>query len=195
MSVNRDKLLHDVVSLLSKKHAGKDLSEFLVRLGAQFGEVFAKFTRLYGERADFSNRFSELVLALAEMHLEREPELRDLDRQREEDKDWIMSPNWVATMLYVDRFSKNLKGFMQKIDYLEELGVNYVHLMPLLKMPQEANDGGYAVSDYRTVEKRFGSMADIRKIAKTFRAKNMLLELDLVLNHTCSLNIPTRRPM
>ncbi|MDD2341284.1 MAG: amylosucrase [Tolumonas sp.] len=184
MSVNKDKLLHDVVSLLSKKHAGKDLSEFLVRLGAQFGEVFAKFTRLYGERADFTNRFSELVLALAEMHLAREPELRDLDRLREEDKDWIMSPNWVATMLYVDRFSKNLKGFMQKIDYLEELGVNYVHLMPLLKMPQEANDGGYAVSDYRTVEKRFGSMADIRKIAKTFRAKNMLLELDLVLNHT-----------
>lgn len=184
MSVNRDKLLHDVVSLLSKKHAGKDLSEFLVRLGAQFGEVFAKFSRLYGERADFTNRFSELVLALAEMHLAREPELRDLDRQREEDKDWIMSPNWVATMLYVDRFSKNLKGFMQKIDYLEELGVNYVHLMPLLKMPQEANDGGYAVSDYRTVEKRFGSMADIRNIAKTFRAKNMLLELDLVLNHT-----------
>ncbi|WP_320152682.1 amylosucrase [uncultured Tolumonas sp.] len=184
MSVNKDKLLHDVVSLLSKKHAGKDLSEFLVRLGAQFGEVFAKFTRLYGERADFTNRFSELVLALAEMHLAREPELRDLDRQREEDKGWIMSPNWVATMLYVDRFSKNLKGFMQKIDYLEELGVNYVHLMPLLKMPQEANDGGYAVSDYRTVEKRFGSMADIRKIAKTFRAKNMLLELDLVLNHT-----------
>lgn len=184
MPVNKEKLLHDVVSLLSKKHAGKDLSEFLVRLGAQFGEVFAKFTRLYGERADFSNRFSELVLALAEMHLAREPELRDLDRQREEDKDWIMSPNWVATMLYVDRFSKNLKGFMQKIDYLEELGVNYVHLMPLLKMPQEANDGGYAVSDYRTVEKRFGSMADIRQIAKTFRAKNMLLELDLVLNHT-----------
>ena len=184
MSVNRDKLLHDVVSLLSKKHAGKDLSEFLVRLGAQFGEVFAKFSRLYGERPDFTNRFSELVLALAEMHLAREPELRDLDRQREEDKDWIMSPNWVATMLYVDRFSKNLKGFMQKIDYLEELGVNYVHLMPLLKMPQEANDGGYAVSDYRTVEKRFGSMADIRNIAKTFRAKNMLLELDLVLNHT-----------
>ena len=61
MSVNKDKLLHDVVSLLSKKHAGKDLSEFLVRLGAQFGEVFAKFTRLYGERADFTNLFSELV--------------------------------------------------------------------------------------------------------------------------------------
>lgn len=107
MSVNKHQLLHDVVSLLSKKYAGKDLSEFLVRFGAQFGDVFAKFDRLYGYREDFSNRFSELILALAEMHLARDPELRDLDRQREEDKDWIMSPNWVATMLYVDRFSKN----------------------------------------------------------------------------------------
>ena len=184
MPVNKDKLLHDVVSLLSKKHPGKDLSEFMVRFGAQFGDVFARFSRLYGSRDDFSNRFAELILALADMYLARDPELRELDRQREEDKGWFMSPNWVGTMLYVDRFSKNLKGFMQKIDYLEELGVNYVHLMPLLKMPQEANDGGYAVSDYRTVEKRFGSMADIRKIASTFRAKNMLLELDLVLNHT-----------
>ena len=184
MPVNKDKLLHDVVSLLSKKHPGKDLSEFMVRFGAQFGDVFARFSRLYGSRDDFSNRFAELILALADMYLARDPELRELDRQREEDKGWFMSPNWVGTMLYVDRFSKNLKGFMQKIDYLEELGINYVHLMPLLKMPQEANDGGYAVSDYRTVEKRFGSMADIRKIASTFRAKNMLLELDLVLNHT-----------
>lgn len=151
MPVNKDKLLHDVVSLLSKKHPGKDLSEFMVRFGTQFGDVFARFSRLYGSRDDFSNRFAELILALADMYLARDSELRELDRQREEDKGWFMSPNWVGTMLYVDRFSKNLKGFMQKIDYLEELGVNYVHLMPLLKMPQEANDGGYAVSDYRTV--------------------------------------------
>lgn len=82
MPVNKDKLLHDVVSLLSKKHPGKDLSEFMVRLGAQFGEVLAKFTRLYGEREDFSNRFAELVLALSEMYLARDPELRELDRQR-----------------------------------------------------------------------------------------------------------------
>lgn len=53
MPVNKDKLLHDVVSLLSKKHPGKDLSEFMVRFGAQFGDVFARFSRLYGSRDDF----------------------------------------------------------------------------------------------------------------------------------------------
>jgi len=184
MAVNKDKLLYDIVAQLEKQYPDKDLSVFMVRLGAQFKDLFNLFERLYGGRADFSAQLGELVLALAQMYLAREPELRALDRDREENKGWFMSPNWVATMLYVDRFSQDLKGFMDKIDYLEELGVNYVHLMPLLKMPETANDGGYAVSDYRTVDKKFGSMADLRKIAKTFRSKKMLLELDLVLNHT-----------
>ena len=184
MSVTKEKLLHEVVAGLRKKYNGKDLTEFLVRLGAQFGDIYQRFFRLYGEREDFSSQFNQLILALAEMYLSRDEALKELDRQREEDKNWIMSQNWVQTMLYVDRFSKNLKGFMKKIDYLEDIGINYIHLMPLLKMPQEANDGGYAVSDYRAVDKKFGSMADIRNIAKIFRQKGMLLELDLVLNHT-----------
>jgi len=184
MAVNRCALLNDIVDKLSDQYPDGELSIFLVRLGAHFGGLLDISERLYGERADFRERLAELVDALAQMYLARDPELRELDRQREEDPDWIMSPNWVATMLYVDRFSGDLSGFMDKIDYLEELGVNYVHLMPLLKMPKTANDGGYAVSDYRAVDEKFGSMADIRKIAKTFRSKNMLLELDLVLNHT-----------
>lgn len=184
MTVTKEQLLHVVVAALRKKHSGKDLTDFLVRLGAQFGEIYTRFNRLYGERNDASEQCTQLILSLAEMYLSRDEALKQLDREREEDKNWIMSQNWVQTMLYVDRFSKNLKGFMKKIDYLEELGVNYVHLMPLLKMPAEANDGGYAVSDYKAVEKKFGSMADIRNIAKTFRQKGMLLELDLVLNHT-----------
>lgn len=184
MSVTKEKLLHAVVASLRKKYNGTDLTEYLIRLGAQFNDIYQRFCRLYGEREDFSSQFNQLILALAEMYLSRDEALKALDRQREEDKNWIMSQNWVQTMLYVDRFSKNLKGFLKKIDYLEEIGINYVHLMPLLKMPEEANDGGYAVSDYRAVDKKFGSMADIRNIAKIFRQKGMLLELDLVLNHT-----------
>ncbi len=82
------------------------------------------------------------------------------------------------------RYAKNLKGFKGKLDYLKELGVNYVHLMPLLKSPKGENDGGCAVSDYKSVDRRLGSMKDIRDIASEFRKNNMLLELDLVLNHT-----------
>ncbi len=182
MSSLNSKLLCKVAEELTGSYPGQDLSLFLVRLGAKFNDLMTLYRRIYGERKDLEARLLELISALAEMYLARPDDLRDLDREREQG--WYMSPNWVATMLYVDRFSDDLKGFGDRIDYLEELGVNYVHLMPLLKMPKEANDGGYAVSDYRTVEERFGTMEDIRNIARTFRAKGMLLELDLVLNHT-----------
>ena len=49
---------------------------------------------------------------------------------------------------YVDRFAGTLRGVRERLPYLRELGVSYLHLMPLLRMRQEPNDGGYAVSDY-----------------------------------------------
>ncbi len=184
MAMNSAKLRYEIIKRLSSRFPEQDLSVFLVRLGANFSTLLNLYERFYGQRRDVEEQLYQLVLAMAEMYLTRSPELRELDRKREEDKNWFMSPNWVATMLYVDRFSGDLKGFKDKIDYLEELGINYVHLMPLLKMPKEPNDGGYAVTDYRTVEERFGTMEDICEIASVFRSKNMLLELDLVLNHT-----------
>lgn len=184
MALNSKKLLYQVVEKLSDQYAKGDLDVFLVRLGANFKTLVGLYDRFYGEREDVEQQLFDLVFGLAEMYMARSGELRELDQQREQQGNWHMSPNWVATMLYVDRFNGDLKGFREKIDYLEEIGINYVHLMPLLKMPPKNNDGGYAVADYRTVEPRFGSMEDIRDIASTFRKKGMLLELDLVLNHT-----------
>lgn len=184
MGLNKQALLHRVVESVSHHFPKTDLSLFWLRLGKQYDAMYDLYQRLYGDREDTERQLTTLIHALAELYVARDPDLKHLDVQREHEPGWIMSQHWVQTMLYVDRFSQNLKGFLKKIDYLEELGVNYVHLMPLLKMPSDQNDGGYAVSDYRTVDKRFGSMSDIRHIAKTFRQKNMLLELDLVLNHT-----------
>ena len=48
---------------------------------------------------------------------------------------------------YVDRFAQDLPGVAQKIPYLQELGVTYLHLMPLLQTRPGPNDGGYAVRD------------------------------------------------
>jgi len=62
--------------------------------------------------------------------------------------------------------------------------VTYLHLMPLLKTRPAPNDGGYAVSDYRAVEPRFGTMADLESLAATLRAEGIRLCLDLVFNHT-----------
>ena len=186
MAMNSAKLLYQFIEGFASRYPNEDLSIFQVRLGANFPTLLTLFEKMYGQRNDAEEQLNELVLAMAGMFLVRSAELRDLDRQREQEPNWYMSPNWVSTMLYVDRFSNDLKGFKEKIEYLEELGVNYVHLMPLLKMAEGPNDGGYAVADYQAVEARFGTMEDIRDIAGIFRSKNMLLELDLVLNHTSS---------
>lgn len=87
-------------------------------------------------------------------------------------------------MLYTDRFAGNISNLQEKIDFFEELGVNLVHLMPLLKCPSENNDGGYAVSDFRQVEPSLGSMHEISELASVFRSKDMLLMLDITINHT-----------
>ena len=57
-------------------------------------------------------------------------------------------------MLYLDKFSEDLINFEKKIDYLADLGVTYVHFMPLLQSREGQNDGGYAVSDYLNVDKK-----------------------------------------
>jgi amylosucrase len=70
------------------------------------------------------------------------------------------------------------------LDYLDELGVTYLHLMPLLEPRPGENDGGYAVQDYRAVDPRLDSMADLAEPAGRLHEREMSLCVDLVLNHT-----------
>ena len=86
--------------------------------------------------------------------------------------------------LYADGFADNLPGLARKIDYFTELGVNLVHIMPILECPKNASDGGYAVSNYRKIDERVGDLEDIKTIATEMRKKDILLVLDIVVNHT-----------
>ena len=85
---------------------------------------------------------------------------------------------------YADRFADDLQGVAEKIPYLKELGITYLHLMPLLKPRPGANDGGYAVMDYRAVDDKLGNMDDLSDLADQLRAEGMSLCIDLVCNHT-----------
>lgn len=78
----------------------------------------------------------------------REEPLRDLDRVREADPFWYRGTGMLGVTMYTDLFAGILRGGMEKLSYLRELGVTYLHLMPLLKMPHPQNDGGYAVEDF-----------------------------------------------
>jgi len=90
----------------------------------------------------------------------------------------------VGYVCYTDRFAGTLTDVAGKLDYLDELGVRYLHLMPLLRPRPGENDGGYAVMDYRSVDPRLGSMDDLSELAGALRERDMSLCVDLVLNHT-----------
>ena len=111
-------------------------------------------------------------------------ELRALDHEREITPDWLHREQAVGYVAYVDRFAGTLQGVRERLGYLRELGVTYLHLMPLLRTRPEPNDGGYAVADYGAVEPALGTIDDLRELAADLRAAGMSLCVDVVLNHT-----------
>ena len=114
----------------------------------------------------------------------RKESLRALDDARLAEPGWFRSNKLLGMMLYVNAFAGNLRGVRSKLPYLEECGVNYLHLMPLLASPKGRSDGGYAVADFRTVQPELGTMEDLEALADDCREKGMSLCLDFVMNHT-----------
>ncbi|MBR1396144.1 MAG: alpha,alpha-phosphotrehalase [Selenomonadaceae bacterium] len=76
----------------------------------------------------------------------------------------------------------DLRGVIQRLDYLQSLGVDYLWLTPFFPSPQ--HDNGYDVADYCAVDPRFGTMADFDELVKIAGEKGMKIMLDMVLCHT-----------
>ena len=117
---------------------------------------------------------------------DRDPDLRRLDLQRTLDPGWFQDESMLGYAAYAERFAGDLTGITDKIDYLRELGVSYLHLMPLLQPREGDSDGGYAVADYRRVRGDLGTMDDLRRLAADLRAHGISLVMDLVLNHVAA---------
>ena len=128
--------------------------------------------------------FDYFVGMLRRSWADRKEDLRLQDARREADPDWYRRRDLLGMMLYTAQFAGTLKGVEERIPYLKECGVNYLHLMPLLESPKGRSDGGYAVSDFRKVQPALGTMADLEHLADACRADGMSLCLDFVMNHT-----------
>lgn len=76
----------------------------------------------------------------------------------------------------------DLKGVIQKLDYLKELGVDYIWLTPFYKSPQK--DNGYDIADYYNIDEIFGTMEDFENLVKEANKRNINIMLDMVFNHT-----------
>ncbi|MEZ5543418.1 MAG: hypothetical protein R3F42_15480 [Pseudomonadota bacterium] len=130
-------LLNRILDNLPADIRAQDLRHFYIRLGANFYAIHSLFHHLYGGREDFEAQMTRLVEVLARHDLARDPELRELDRQREENHNWFLSQELVGMALYCDGFAGNLQGLESRLSYLQELGVNMLHIMPILKCPEE----------------------------------------------------------
>ncbi|MFL6100198.1 MAG: alpha-amylase family glycosyl hydrolase [Actinomycetales bacterium] len=156
------------------------------RLEAFLPDALPALRSVYGSRTDLDALVSDLLDVVGRAACGRSDILRRLDRRREIDREWFQSASMIGYVAYPDRFAKTLAGVRDRLDYLAELGVTYLHLMPLLKAREGDNDGGYAVQDYGAVDPRLGSMDDLEQLAAALHERGMSLCIDLVLNHTAA---------
>ncbi|WP_201781210.1 alpha-amylase family glycosyl hydrolase [Ornatilinea apprima] len=126
----------------------------------------------------------KLLQSLAQSWFARPADLKQLDLSRESNPDWFQSNQMVGGVCYVDLFAGSLEGIQSKIPYFRELGLTYLHLMPLFKSPDGENDGGYAISSYREINPSIGTMKQLAQLSRQLRENGVSLVLDFVFNHT-----------
>ena len=158
-----------------------DESVFQRRLDQRQEELRALYNTIY---PNDQQAYEYFVAMLHRMFLSRKEALHEQDAQREQDPQWFKAKDFVGMMLYTNAFGGTLQGVKEKLGYLNECGVNYLHLMPLLLSPEGRSDGGYAVADFRTVQPQLGTMEDLEALADACRAQGTCLCLDFVMNHT-----------
>jgi len=173
-------ILPQLRTMLTKQ----DADIFENRLRSQYARLTPLLRHLYGDRPDFADQVTQILSTAARMFGARPADLKRLDVTREQQLDWFQSETMMGGVCYVDRFAGTLHGMAERLDYLEELGITYLHLMPLFKCPKEQNDGGYAVSSFREVRDDLGTMDELAMLARTLRERGISLVLDFVFNHT-----------
>ena len=101
-------------------------------------------------------------------------------------KDWHKS---VVYQIYPKSFNSyynketgDIKGVTEKLDYLKELGVDYIWLTPIYQSPQ--NDNGYDVSDYYSIDPSYGTMEEFEELLAEAKVRNIEIMLDIVVNHS-----------
>jgi glycosidase len=166
---------------------------FCLRLQTNFADLFALLVHIYAGQYDFFYHLETLLASMARSWQERPADLKALDEAREADPDWFQRNTMLGAVGYVDLFSGNLQGVRERIPYLQELGITYLHLMPLFRSPEGENDGGYAISSYREVDPRLGSMQELGQLAGELRRSGISLVLDFVFNHTSNEHEWARR--
>jgi len=164
----------------------RDVELFEIRLARWWPDLETAWTGVYGQHPNGGDALVRLIRLLASRYRDRPAPLKSLDLRRCLQPDWFQEPDMIGYVCYADRFAGTLAGVAEHLDYLAELKVRYLHLMPLLRSRPGETDGGYAVADYREVDRSLGTMDDLERLCGRLRELGMSLCIDLVLNHTAA---------
>ena len=157
------------------------MKQFAARLERHRNELSALYLDLYhGNEA----ALQDLLNRLEQYSDQRSDALQQLDKKREENPRWYAERNMLGMCLYIGAWAKTIEGVRSKLDYLEECGVNYLHLMPFLESPKGKSDGGYVVADFAKVQPELGTIEDLERLTTACRERGISVCMDFVMNHT-----------
>jgi methylenetetrahydrofolate--tRNA-(uracil-5-)-methyltransferase len=139
----------------------RDVDVFWLRFERYFDDLYYALSALYGERHDAFTYFGDLFGRMVEAYGERPDPLKVLDLERQFTPRWFQRSHMVGYTAYADHFAGTLRDVRERIDYLQELGITYLHLMPLMDPRHGPSDGGYAVRNYRRVRVDLGTIGDL----------------------------------
>jgi amylosucrase len=184
-ALHRDEAVDRQLALDAAAETAGPLDDaFIERVDAHFGTLHGLFLELYGDRDDASEQLAAVITEAAASWRARPVELKARDAQRDADPTWFASERMVGGVCYVDRYAGGLAGISDQIPYFQELGLTYLHLMPLFESPEGNSDGGYAVSSYRRVNPALGTMEELAQLAADLRLAGISLVVDFIFNHT-----------
>ena len=155
--------------------------EFKTRFVRHEKELRSRYRELYGDDTESWTSFVDMLYRSWQARPEA---MRQADRERSSEPNWYKGHDLLGMQLYVDAFAGTLQGVREKLDYIQECGVNYLHLMPILESPVGRSDGGYSVSDFRRVEPELGTIEDLESLTSDCHNRGILVCLDFVMNHT-----------
>lgn len=153
---------------------------FETRLKGHIDELREIYMYLY----DDEEMFQSLCENMRYFYEQRSEQLQESDREKEKNREWYKKNDMLGMMLYIDNFAENLDGVSKKLSYFQKANINYIHLMPFLESPDEKSDGGYAVSDFRKVDEKFGTIQDLINLTQKCHEKGIYISMDFVMNHT-----------
>lgn len=162
---------------------GKD-ADFYDRFLFHIENIQWLYSEIYSAHRDNTKEFKHLLQQIITAHIERSDVIKLDDLKKSKEDNWFLSNYITGMSLYVDRFCTDLKTLAERLNYFTELGINLLHLMPLFQSPENESDGGYAVSDFRRIDNRFGTLEDLKLLRNAMRSKHIYLMIDIVLNHT-----------